>query len=218
MATKKNPEDVPAVPLPPAAPESSAPESSAPAEPVTAEPAARAEIPTPPPAPYGAPAAPAAERPDPYAAPPAYSAPPASAYSAPPASAYSAPPAGGQVPPPYGAPAAPYGTAAAPYGSQQPYAPGAYYPPAAPQGMSIAAMITGIGSIVFTFAGFGFLPGIAAVILGQIAKKSQPHARGFWLTGIITGWVAIGLGVLTGLFFLAVIFLPFLLGAASFNY
>ena len=210
MATKKNPDDVPAVPVPPAAPEASAPEASAPAEPVAAEPAAPTDIPTPPPAPYGAPPAPAAERPDPYAAPPAYSAPPASGYSAPPAS--------GQVPPPaYGAPA-PYGTPAAPYGSQQPYAPGAYYPPAAPQGMSIAAMITGIGSIVFTFAGFGFLPGIAAVILGQIAKKSQPHARGFWLTGIITGWVAIGLGVLTGLFFLAVIFLPFLLGAASFNY
>ena len=209
MATKKNPDDVPAVPVPPAAPEASAPESSAPETPVAAEPAAPAPgIPTPPPAPYGAPEAPAAERPDPYAAPPAYSAPP-SGYAAPPAA-----PAG-----PYGTPP-PYGTTPPAYGAQQPYGAGAYYPPAPPQGMSLASMITGIGSIVFTFAGFGFLPGIAAVILGQIAKKSQPHARGFWLTGLITGWIAIGLGLLTGLAILAAIFIPIFLAlqADAYNY
>lgn len=52
-------------------------------------------------------------------------------------------------------------------------------------------MVTGIASIlIFPLAG------VAAVIMGHIASKSQPHAKGFWLTGIITGYVAIGYFVL----------------------
>jgi Domain of unknown function (DUF4190) len=71
----------------------------------------------------------------------------------------------------------------------QPYA----YVPAQtrPQGLSIASMICGIAGIFF-----GLLASIAAVILGHIASKRQPYARGLWLTGLITGYVGIGLWVL----------------------
>ena len=199
MATKKNPEDVPAVPLPPAAPE-----ASAPAVPVASEPAVPAEVPTPPPAPYGAPeapAAPAAERPDPYSAPPAPSAPPASGYSAPPAA-------------PYGAPAAPYGAPTAPYGGQQPYSPGAYAAPGPAQGLSLAAMITGIAGAFLSLFAFGFLPALAAVILGHIASKRQPYAKPFWLTGIITGYVGVGISILWSLVWIVPLILV-LVGAAA---
>lgn len=199
MATKKNPEDVPAVPLPPAAPE-----ASAPAVPVASEPAVPAEVPTPPPAPYGAPeapAAPAAERPDPYSAPPAPSAPPASGYTAPPAA-------------PYGAPAAPYSAPAAPYGGQQPYSPGAYAAPGPAQGLSLAAMITGIAGAFLSLFGIGFLPALAGVILGHIALKRQPYAKPFWLTGMITGYVGVGISVLWSLVW-AVPLVLFLVGAAA---
>ena len=201
MATKKNPDDVPAVPVPPAAPESSAPAEPVAAEPVAAEPAAPSEVPTPPPAPYGAPETPAAERPDPYAAPPAYSAPPASGYSAPPAA-------------PYGAPAAPYGAPAAPYGGQQPYSPGAYAPAGPAQGLSLAAMITGIAGAFLSLFAFGFLPALAAVILGHIASKRQPYAKPFWLTGIITGYAGIGISLLWSLVWV-IPFILFLVGAAA---
>jgi len=206
VATKKNPEDVPAVPLPPAAPE-----ASAPAVPVASEPAVPTEVPTPPPAPYGAPeapAAPAAERPDPYSAPPAPSAPPASGYTAPPAAPYGAPAA------PYGAPAAPYSAPAAPYGGQQPYSPGAYAAPGPAQGLSLAAMITGIAGAFLSLFAFGFLPALAAVILGHIASKRQPYAKPFWLTGIITGYVGVGISILWSLVWIVPLILV-LVGAAA---
>jgi hypothetical protein len=53
-------------------------------------------------------------------------------------------------------------------------------------------MVLGIAGIFF-----GLLLSIAAVITGHMAQKSQPHARPFWLTGIITGYIGIGLGIIT---------------------
>ena len=79
------------------------------------------------------------------------------------------------------------------YGQQQPY--GAYAA-APPKGLSIASLICGIGGFVTISFGIGFFAAIAAVILGFIAKKNQPYAKGLWLTGIITGFVTIGLSVI----------------------
>ncbi|WP_236779250.1 hypothetical protein [Agromyces seonyuensis] len=38
-----------------------------------------------------------------------------------------------------------------------------------------------------------------------MGKKREPQAKGFWLTGIITGFVGIGIAII-GLIFLIIIF------------
>jgi hypothetical protein len=128
--------------------------------------------------------------PAPAVAPPAPPTPPAPpAYSA--APAYAAPPAYGPPPGYTGAPAAP---AYAP-GYSQPYNPavgqaGYAYVGPPPQGLALASLLTAIGAVFV-----GPLASIAAVILGHIAQKRQPWARGMWLTGLIIGYVGIGLSI-----------------------
>lgn len=61
-------------------------------------------------------------------------------------------------------------------------------------------MVCGIVGLLFF--GFGLLISVAAVILGHLAQKRQAHARGFWITGLITGYIGIGLAVIVGVFFL----------------
>jgi hypothetical protein len=57
--------------------------------------------------------------------------------------------------------------------------------------------VTGIVGVFFSFGyGFGLLPSIAAVITGHLARKRQPYARGMWLTGLICGYVGIGISLL----------------------
>lgn len=81
-------------------------------------------------------------------------------------------------------------------------------PPATPYGstpptktpiLSILSLIFGILGILgslFLF-GSGFLPGLAGVILGFLGRRREPHAsRGLWLTGIITGFVAIAIAII----------------------
>ena len=125
--------------------------------------------------------------------------------TAPAADQYGQPAAYPSAPPAYGAvpDANPYAQQPPAYGQQPgypaqaaPYGYNAGYAVAPPKGMSIASLITGIGSIVTLTIGIGFFAGIAAVILGFIAKKNQPYAKGMWLTGIITGFVAIGISVI----------------------
>jgi len=83
------------------------------------------------------------------------------------------------------------GTPPNPY-AQNPTQPYGYAPAAPPQGLSIASLICGIaGLFIVPVAG-----SIAALIMGYMAKKQQPYARPLWLTGIITGWVGVGLGIL----------------------
>lgn len=109
-----------------------------------------------------------------------------------------------------GSPAAPaaYGaTSAVPYGS--PYGG----VPAEPKGLSITSMVLGIVSILLAFVGMGLLTAIAGIIVGHIAQKKERVAgRGFWLTGLIASYVALGiaaaaivviLAVFGGLFFFA---------------
>jgi hypothetical protein len=88
------------------------------------------------------------------------------------------------VPNPYVA-AAPYG---APYGGAAP----------ARTGLSITSMVLGIVSILLAFAGMGLLTAIAGAIIGHVAQKKEGVAgRGFWLTGLITNYVALGISVIT---------------------
>ena len=74
--------------------------------------------------------------------------------------------------------------------AQAPYG----YPPVGPKGVSITSMVLGIVGIV----GFGFLAlaSIAAIITGHMAQRSQPHAKGFWITGLITGYIGLAIGLI----------------------
>ena len=65
----------------------------------------------------------------------------------------------------------------------------------------------------------GLLVSIAAVITGHMAQKSQPSAKAFWLTGIITGYIGIGLGVLVTIAIIAWFVIIFSVAASSsYNY
>jgi len=72
----------------------------------------------------------------------------------------------------------------------------------APQGLAIASMVTGIVGLLFNFVAFGFLPSLAAVITGHLAQRRQPAARVYWLTGLITGYLGIGISLIIGVFVL----------------
>jgi hypothetical protein len=71
--------------------------------------------------------------------------------------------------------------------------------------LSILSMVAGLVGLLAT--PIGFLPIIggiialilpaAAVVLGFIGRTREPNARGFWLTGIITGLVGLALAVLS---------------------
>ncbi|MDP3209894.1 MAG: hypothetical protein Q8M65_12165, partial [Rhodoglobus sp.] len=52
-----------------------------------------------------------------------------------------------------------------------------------------------------------------AVVTGHMAQKSQPHAKPFWITGIITGYIGIGIGVIATIIF--VIWLVFILSLSQ---
>ncbi|MCU1425960.1 MAG: hypothetical protein JWM51_2251 [Microbacteriaceae bacterium] len=133
-----------------------------------------------------------------YGAPPAY--PGAAAYPAPP---YPAQPSGapaasapGAFPPP-----PTYGDAiqaAQPY----PYTPAVAGPP---RGISVASMICGIAGVVIAVFWMGLLPAVAAVVLGHMGQRKQPYARPFWLTGIITGYVGVAIGLIQAVILVALI-------------
>jgi hypothetical protein len=72
-------------------------------------------------------------------------------------------------------------------------------------------MILGILGILG--AGPGILLSIAAVVTGHMGQRRQPYARGFWLTGLITGYV----GILFGLLVIAIFVFVFVLAIADSN-
>lgn len=118
-------------------------------------------------------------------------------------------------------------SAPSPYGAAQPaaygqpvYGQGPYGQPMPPRGLSIASMVCGIVGLVLSFFMVGFLPALAAVILGHIGMKKEPTAKGFSLTGLITGYAGIALSLIVVLIALAAIFIPlwFLGTAASSSY
>jgi hypothetical protein len=96
--------------------------------------------------------------------------------------------------PPY----SPYG-----YGQQQPYSqqpgqPYAYYAAQQPpRGLSITSMVLGIGGVFFSlWYGLGLFPSIAAIITGHIAQRRQPAGKGFWIAGLICGYVGLLLSLI----------------------
>jgi len=100
---------------------------------------------------------------------------------------YGAQPHGSQ---PYGS--QPYG--AQPVGTQQ-GPPWASAPPqAGPRTLlstlSLVAGIAGLATVLFTL-GATILLAIAAVVLGHLASSREPHARGRWLGGLVTGYVGV---------------------------
>ncbi len=104
-----------------------------------------------------------------------------------------APPASPVAPPPAYSTAAPQ---QASYGHAPTQAPGSA------KTLSLISMITGIVGVAF----FGFLAisSIAAIVLGFLGRKREPEARAFWLTGLITGFVGLGIFIVGGL--LALVF------------
>ncbi|WP_309620707.1 hypothetical protein [Salinibacterium sp.] len=188
MAGKKPASEIPPVPVPPhemvagfetpaVVPDATIP----PPLPAPVEPAPLAASPAAaPPVPLPVAAEPAiaslgAEHPNPYATPgqsPAYGAP--------------SPPSA-DVPTAYGPPT----------GQPNPSAVAAAGPP---QTLSIISMICGIAGLLGALIGLGFLLALAGVITGHIAQRRQPWAKGFWVTGLITGYVGVAIGLATGLF------------------
>lgn len=114
--------------------------------------------------------------------------------------------------PPAQTPSQPYAPASpAPYGAAQ-----SYGQPVPPRGLSIASMVCGIVGLVLSFFMIGFLPALAGVILGHIGMKKEPTAKGFSLTGVITGYAGLALSLVIVLITLAAIFIPlWFLGAAA---
>jgi len=97
--------------------------------------------------------------------------------------------------------------------NQQPLSsPAAYSPGAAgpPQGLAITSMVLGIVGLFL-----GALLSIAAVITGHMAQKQQPHARPFWLTGLVTGYIGILLGLIAVVLFVVLFTFIFSLVAAT---
>lgn len=140
------------------------------------------------------------------------------------------PPYGGDPNNPY-APQSPYGPQP-PYGQQpqnDPYGgggyqqPPSYTPPPGPDRyfggpvqygaagiparpannpLALASMICGIAGLVLMFCWVGFLPAVAALIMGFIGRNQINQSggaqggSGMALTGIITGAIAVGLSLL----------------------
>ena len=75
-----------------------------------------------------------------------------------------------------------------------PYAgtPAAGVAPEAPSpSLSIISMILGILGFVIGFVGGGLLFSIGAVVLGHLGQRREPAGRGFWITGLVTGYVGV---------------------------
>jgi hypothetical protein len=89
------------------------------------------------------------------------------------------------------------------------YAPAHRPQPTATTPLSIAALVTGIGGIVFGWAFVG-VPSIAAVVLGHLALRREPEGRRLALPGLILGYVGIAGAVLLVVLILLAITLPFL--------
>jgi hypothetical protein len=83
----------------------------------------------------------------------------------------------------------------------------------APRGLSITSLVTGIVGLLLDLFGFGFLVSLAAVITGHLAQRRQPAERAFWLTGLITGYIGIGISLIYGVIQVILIIVFFTTGA-----
>jgi hypothetical protein len=100
--------------------------------------------------------------------------------------------------------------------------PAASLTPAVKQTQSLVSFIIGLVAFLFSAVPFvnflAFVAGIVAVVLGFRAKKAEPGApKWMSLTGIIGGFVAIGLSLIFGLVYLVAFVGPLLFLAACGN-
>ncbi len=85
------------------------------------------------------------------------------------------------------------------------------------QTLSLVSFILGLVGFVLSFVfGLGFLPGLAAIIVGAMSRKREPQAPSWMrLIGIIGGIVAIVIGFIVFLVTLFVTLLPLLATGAA---
>ena len=95
----------------------------------------------------------------------------------------------------------------APYSTPLPPATGENAPTPS---LSIISMILGILGLVIGFVGGGLLFSVGGVILGHLGQRKEPVARGFWLTGLITGYIGILINVIV-----IIIWIVFFIAVAS---
>lgn len=101
-------------------------------------------------------------------------------------------------PNPYGpaAPASdPYTPQQIAYPVQQQYSPSAPYQPrpAVPKALSVTSMVCGLAAMIIwvIVLPVASLASVAAVVLGHIGHSREPQARGFAITGIVTGYFGV---------------------------
>ena len=83
-------------------------------------------------------------------------------------------------------------------------------PAAQPSTLSVLSLVFGVIGLVLSLFLVGLLPAIAGVILGHIAIKREPHARGMAIAGLVTGYVGVAISVLWALVILVPILLVWL--------
>jgi TM2 domain-containing membrane protein YozV len=72
--------------------------------------------------------------------------------------------------------------------------------PVVPKTLSIVSMVLSLASILGSVLVFIGIPmAIAGLVIGIVAARREPHAKPFWLTGIIVGAVIVLLGLVSGL-------------------
>lgn len=152
------------------------------------------------------------QQPPPPPVPPSHPAPPPQAHlGAAPQPGYTAPQPG-YAPPqqPYGAPQQPYGAG---YPMQPAYAPVGYAPPRPNSGQAITSLICGLAGLLLFWLVVPVAASIVAVITGHMALKQIKRnpvlgGRGMAITGLITGYIGVGIVVAEILFFvLSLVFL-----------
>jgi hypothetical protein len=74
--------------------------------------------------------------------------------------------------------------------------PSAPHPASTSPILSIIAMVAGILGLLIGFIGWGLLFAVGAVVLGHLGQRREREARGFWLTGLITGYIGIALNLI----------------------
>ncbi|MCU1425959.1 MAG: hypothetical protein JWM51_2250 [Microbacteriaceae bacterium] len=88
------------------------------------------------------------------------------------------------------------------YGSS-PYSP---TPSSPTPTLSIISLVLGILGVAAGFVGFGLLFSIGAVVLGHLGQRREPSAKGFWITGLITGYIGIAINLLVLIFLIVALF------------
>jgi len=76
--------------------------------------------------------------------------------------------------------------------------------------------------MVLSLAGFivpylGFLSAIAGLVTGYLARRREPAGKGFWLTGIIVGWVVVGFYLLAAIIVIIVVAVSSGSGSSSYS-